>query len=137
MKVQLAVLADQANVAPPGKLNIMGIFDTIGAEKFPITLAFMVLAIRLKLEYEDREKTHELVISMQDEDGKEYINAKAKLKVEKVPPGETAHLNHILSFPGTRFGKPGKYSFRILWNGQEVDRVELRVTVQPLQASGT
>lgn len=137
MKVQLAVLADQANVAPPGKLNIMGIFDTIGAEKFPITLAFMVLAIRLKLEYEDREKTHELVISMQDEDGKEYINAKAKLKVEKVPPGETSHLNHILSFPGTRFSKPGKYAFRILWNGQEVDRVELRVTVQPLQASGT
>ncbi len=58
MKVQLAVLADQANVAPPGKLNIMGIFDTIGAEKFPTTLAFMVLAIRLKLEYEDREKTY-------------------------------------------------------------------------------
>ena len=136
MRVQLAVLADQANIAPPGKMNIMGIFDTISARKFPTVQPFMVLALRLKLEYEDREKIHELVISMQDEDGKEYINAKAQVEVDKVPPGETGHMNQILGFPGTQFGQPGRYSFRILWNGQEAHRVELRVTAQPLEASG-
>ena len=48
MKVNLALLADGANVSREGKLNILGIFDTIHAGKFPVVHAQMRLVVRLE-----------------------------------------------------------------------------------------
>ena len=49
MEVQVAVLADCANVAAGEKLNIMGIFDTIFARDFPTVHPFMALALRFRI----------------------------------------------------------------------------------------
>lgn len=75
MNVQVAVLADSANVAAGDKLNVMGVFDTIQTPAFPAAHPFMVLALRLRLDYEDGGKTHDLLISLRDEDGREYLRA--------------------------------------------------------------
>lgn len=85
MQVQLAVLADGANIAPPGKLNILGIFDTIFAGDFPAVHPYMVLALRLRLEYEDGAGEHDLEVVLTDEDGKEFMHGKAKARVPKIP----------------------------------------------------
>ena len=125
MKVQLAVLADQANVAPPGKLNIMGIFDSIFAPRFPTVHPFMVLALRLRFDYDDGDSKHTLQLELQDEDGKSYLRAEATVVVPKIAPGQVNHANQILNFPGMQFTKPGKYHFRIMWDGEEKSRVDL------------
>lgn len=127
MNVQVAVLADCANVAAGDKLNVMGVFDTIFAPAFPTLHPFMVLALRLRLEYEDNGRTHDLLISLRDEDGREYLKAEAKAEVKDIPPGEVRHINQILNFAALGFGKPGRYAFHISWDGVEKGRVDLAV----------
>jgi hypothetical protein len=104
MDVQVAVLADYANIAAGDKLNVMGIFNTIFASAFPTVHPFMVLALRLRLGYEDGGKTHDLVVSLRDEDGREYLRAAAKAKGWDVPlryHPEHPDLNVVL-FPTER-----------------------------------
>lgn len=131
MYVQVAVLADCANVAAGDKLNVMGVFDTVLAPAFPTVLAFMVLALRLRLEYEDNGRTHDLAISLKDEDGREYLKAEAKADVKDIRPGAVQHINHILNFAALGFGKPGHYAFHIGWDGEEKARVDLFVAKAP------
>ena len=87
MDVQVAVLADYANVAAGEKLNVMGIFDTIASTTFPFVHPFMVLALRIRLDYEDGEASHDLAIALRDEDGRDYFRASAKANVTKIEPG--------------------------------------------------
>lgn len=135
MNVQLAVLADAANVAPTEKLNIMGCFDTIFVRQFPAIHPSMVLAMRLRLDFDDGSGKKEIKVEMVDEDGKKYLEAIGVLEIPQIPPGEHATTNHILNFANMGFTKPGKYSFRIMWEGKEVERVDLRVAdAPPVQA---
>ena len=48
MHVKVALLADYSNVSREGKLNILGIFDTIYAPTFPTTHPHMQLVIRFE-----------------------------------------------------------------------------------------
>jgi hypothetical protein len=127
MNVQLAVLADAANIAPVGKLNVLGIFDTITATTFPSTHPAMALAIRLRIDFEDGEREHGLVVELCDEDGKVYLKGQATVKLPRIPPGEFAHINQILNFSQATFTKPGQYHFRLLWDGEEKTRVDVKL----------
>jgi hypothetical protein len=48
MYVAFALLADAANVALDGKLNILGVFDVVRAAAFPTVLPRVHLVARLK-----------------------------------------------------------------------------------------
>jgi hypothetical protein len=125
MEVQVAVLADSANIAAGEKLNVLGVFDTIWAASFPTVHPFMVLALRFRLDYDDGEKAHDLTIALRDEDGREYFRASTKLNVKKIPPGAFQNVNQVLNFAGLGFGRPGKYTFRVTWDGEEKARPDL------------
>lgn len=127
MEVTLAALADGANIAPGGKLNLLGVFDTIGMSRFPGIHGFMVLALRLRLNYEDGGKKHSLEVTMVDVDGKEIMHARNQLMVNKISPGEYAHTNHILNFVGTTYNKPGRFVFKLKWDGELTHEVHLKV----------
>jgi uncharacterized protein DUF6941 len=131
MDVQVAVLADYANVATGDKLNVMGIFDTIAAAVFPAVQPFMVLALRIRLDYEDGGRTHDLAISLRDEDNREYLRAASKAAVGRIQPGQFQNVNQVLNFASMGFGKPGKYAFRVAWDGVEKARVDLVVVQGP------
>lgn len=127
MDVQVAVLADYANIAAGDKLNVMGIFDTLFAPAFPTVQPFMVLALRLRLGYEDGGRTHDLAVSLRDEDGREYLRAAAKANVPKIEPGRFQNVNQVINFAGMGFGKPGTYAFHVAWDGVEKARIDLIV----------
>lgn len=127
MDVQLVVLADQANVAAGDKLNIMGIFDTIFAPTFPAVHPYMVLAIRFRVGYDDGGKSHKIVVSMRDQDNKEYLRATSEANVPKIGPGIVKHANQILNFAGMTFGKAGKYAFHVNVDGTDMGRADLQI----------
>ena len=131
MEITLAVLADAANVAPTEKLNLLGVFDTINASKFPTIHPFMVLAIRIRLDYEDGNKSHKLSVLLRDEAGNEYFRGGVTIDVGKIPRGAYQHINQILNFAGTGFSKPGKFFFQIDWNKREKTSVLLNVIKTP------
>lgn len=131
MKVKVAVLADCANVAEGGKLNIMGIFSDIASAEFPVIYPFMVLAMRLEFDFDDNGPEHHLTVRAVDADGRELMSVSQRLTALQVPPGQYHYLDRVLGFPGIRIGKAGSLSFRIEWDGKEEIRVPLRVTQLP------
>src|SRR6266516_902993 len=58
MEVKLALLADGANVSREGKLNLLGIFDTLFARSFPTTHPQMQLVIRFEAAAHERSEEH-------------------------------------------------------------------------------
>ena len=127
MEVQLAVACDCANIAEGGKLNIMGVFNTVLAQRFPTVHPFMALAIRLRLEFEDGDRDHELLITLRDEDGHELLRANRTLRVPRIPPGEVQHVDQVLNLAGMVFHRPGHFAFEIICDGQPKERVDLDI----------
>lgn len=127
MEVHVAVLADAANVAPPGKLNMLGVFDTIHASSFPALHPAMALVLRLKVSYEDANSSHRLSVKFQDEDGKQIGGAQSMVTVKEVEAGKFGHVNQILNFAGVRFAKPGHYVFQVFWDDALKTQIDLLV----------
>ncbi len=127
MNVEIAALADYANVAQGDKLNISGIFNAIWVNDFPAIHPSMVLALRLVLEYEDGGKDHVLGVLIEDPDGKQFAKAEATFATPKIQPGQVLTANHVLQFNGVGMKKPGKVIFRIVWDGETKQQVYLHV----------
>jgi hypothetical protein len=127
MRVRVAVLADAANVAEPGKLNIMGIFDTIYCRTFPSLHPLMVLVLQFEVSFDDAGRTHELAVALKDEDLKEFAKAVSKVAIRNIPAGRSGVAHQIMQFAGMQFTRPGSYRFHVVWDGKEVDQVPLHV----------
>ena len=119
MRVSLAVLCDYANVTREGKLNIMGIFDTIFAQSFPARHTAMNLVLRLVADPQEFGKTQRISIQLMDEDGKRMFEAEA----EMLPQGQgstPANVDQILGLGNLVFPKPGTYCFSVVINGTHI-----------------
>jgi hypothetical protein len=79
LEVAIAALANDANVASDGNLNLLGIFDTIAAPGFPVRHASMVFAFRVRFEYEDRKQLKRLDVRLLNPDGAVLFNASGAL----------------------------------------------------------
>ena len=133
MQVEVAVLADCANMADGDKLNVMGMFDRLRSPSFPVALPYMVLALRLRLEFEDGNRAHTLVIELRDQDGGLWGGGRADIQVGPIPAGARDILSQILPFPGMTFPHPGEYAFSLQWDGVEKHKALLSVELQQAQ----
>lgn len=129
MRVPLAVLADYANQTADGKLNIMGIFDTIFASQMPALHPQMQLVMKLQSEPAERGTEKNIDIKLLDADGKVIIGLAASLKVPDDFP-LTGEVPQIISLSGLRFENYGEYAFHILVNGDT--KAEVPFSVRPL-----
>ena len=131
MIVEVAVVADYANMADGEKLNVMGMFDRIWATAFPAAHPSMVLAFRLRFDFDDRNKAHTMEIGLFDEDGHQFGGGSGAIEVGSIPAGQRQVISQILPFVGITFPHPGDYHFVLRWNGEEKARVPLTVAVRP------
>jgi hypothetical protein len=100
----MAVLADEANVSQEGKLNLMGIFDRIGAAEFPVAHPKMVFAFQVEAEFTDTGRMIPLRVSLEDDEGGEMMGP-------PVAPGEHSTSNQLFTLVGVQFPRPGRYRF--------------------------
>lgn len=119
MQVALAALADSANTTETGKLNLLGVFDSIQGRDFPLSHPAMAFAFRLRAEHRDRQQTHGVRVSLIDMDGNELFNADGEVPIGRIEPGQFQHANMIFNVHGSRFEEPGRYRFRIELEGEE------------------
>jgi hypothetical protein len=82
--VNLAALANAAGIAQAGNLNVLGVFDSIMAPQYAVRHPSMVLAFRLRFEYEARA----LKIARLDADHRFFLHTAAEAK--GVPSSRTA-----------------------------------------------
>jgi hypothetical protein len=131
MRVKLALLADYSNVSREGKLNILGIFDTIYARTFPTTHPHMQLVIRLEADFEEAGTTRQVEVQFQAQDGTGLFRLPAALTIQRGEAGEPVRADHILTLTNVTFQEPGRYAFHIVVDGRVDTTVPLRVEQLP------
>jgi Family of unknown function (DUF6941) len=127
MRVTFAVLADAANTTREGKLNIMGIFDSIQAKEIPVIHPQMQLVIRFEADSAESGKAQNVEVHLMDEDGKKLFVLRGDFTMGPGRPGEAIGSNHILTINMLKFERPGDYEFKILINGALKKEVPLKV----------
>lgn len=130
MEVELAVIADGANVSQEGKLNILGIFDTIWAREFPFRHAAMVFVLRVRADFTD-QGAHRLEVRLMDADGGQLFKAEGPLQVPAGIPGRPIKPHVIMGLAGITFQKPGDYSFEVMLDEGHLKSVPLYVMAAP------
>jgi Family of unknown function (DUF6941) len=127
MKVTLAVLADAANITREGKLNIMGIFDSIQAQQFPVAHPQMQLVMRFEADLAESREPNKVGVQLMDEDGKKLFALSGEFALGPLRPGEPVGSNHILTINMLKFERPGDYEFKISINNELKAEVPLKV----------
>lgn len=135
MTVTLALLADFANKSVDGKLNILGVFDTIYAESYPAIHPEMKLVIRFEMHPVETEETKKIQIQLRNDRGAKLFEVGADMEVqvrpEARPTGEMVTADSILSLSGFRIEQPGTYEFVILVNGEVKRTVPFKAMQRP------
>lgn len=113
MKLLLLLTAEYANVTGDGKLNVMGVFDTINAPSFPARHASMYLVAKLGAELGEYGETRNLSIRLLDPDGNQLINLPGTVNIPKGQGGIKPEVNALVELKDIVFPKPGPHQFVI------------------------
>ena len=111
MNIPMAFLADEANISQEGKLNVMGIFDRIVAEVFPVSHPRMVFAFRVTAEFADGGRGFPVVVRLLDDVDTVMFEAAGEINPPIVPPGEFSTANQVFTLVGVHFPRAGVYRF--------------------------
>ncbi|MBI3880007.1 MAG: hypothetical protein HY301_08065 [Verrucomicrobia bacterium] len=126
MQMLCAILCDYA-ADYSGKLAVMGAFDTIMAQQFPVTHAHCSIAIRVLFNDTDEGK-HKFSIKLIDSDGRNVLpKLEPEIQVKLAEEMFLASHNFVINLQGLKFDKPGQYSIDVSYDGEIVSRVPLQV----------
>jgi Family of unknown function (DUF6941) len=101
MKLEYALVADHAEIVH-GRLFLMGGGrDAFSAEKVPALLR-MALAVGVRIEWEETNVGHDIVVTVDDEDGKQIVRIEAGVNVGRpagLPPGSSQLAQFATALP--------------------------------------
>lgn len=131
MRLTLACLVDAGTVSGDGKINLLGVFNTLYAGKFPTTHPHMAYVARLEFEAGD-SRQHSIQVRIVDDDG-QLVNAtpEGTVQLQENPPGEVVVAPLVMGINNARFTHPGTYTFELLVDGQRVMETYLYVRARP------
>jgi hypothetical protein len=132
MEVVMVLLADAANVSREGKLNVLGVFDTIYARSFPTSHAHMQLVLRFEAAAQEAGSSRALEVVLEAPDDRVLFRLPATISVPRHEVGETVRVDHILTLTNVPFEQPGRYRFRVALAGAPEVSVPLRVEQIPV-----
>lgn len=132
MEVPIFLVADCANISDNGKLNIMGIFQTIYAPGFPIMHPKLVLILKLVPEFDEYGVEHDVRIELVDGDGKLVFRLDFQVKFGVPVEGKKPETIQILELNGIGFKHPGKFQIVLFIKSQQKARLGIEVVQTPL-----
>ena len=127
MHVALALLADGANVTREGKLNLLGIFDTIFARTFPVTHPQMQLVLRFEAEPHEAGKRRDVEVQFLAGDGRPLFRLPGAVMVQQRTVGDTVRMDQIVTLNNVQLEHPGPYRFHVVVDGEPAATVPLYV----------
>ncbi len=132
MNIEAFLLCDAAT-DQQGKLNVLGAFDSIFAEKMPVKHPACAVAVRIRFERIE-EGDHPIRINIIDEDGNP-IGPKLDGNISmKTKPGlDSPAVNLILNMQRLEFKKYGKYRIDLAIDGQIQSSLPLHIREVPNQ----
>ena len=131
METKLALLAEYANVTRDGKLNLMGVSNTINARTLPWLQPQMQVILQFEVGSADWETEKDISIELIDASGKQLSNMPGKVKVTRPKEAKSFNMNWIMSINNMKFDNQGDYEFVIRLDGHIEKELPLRVNYMP------
>jgi hypothetical protein len=127
MEVDLAVLADAANMSESAKLNILGVFDnmTLGPD-FPATTPTFAIVVRV-VAHPSELGTHALTLRAADPDGREVARLDTEFTITRTAPTSRATRAPLILHAQVKFPAEGEYTFDVLLDGRWETSLPLEV----------
>lgn len=116
MEIEIATLAEYAVVAQDNKMSIMGIFDVVGAPRFPVIHPKFFVCVRIGCRPIEQGTNHVLNLIIQDPDGRPLgprLNAAFTVNPSPYPAAPKISVQMVFGFAGVQFPKPGVYSVEL------------------------
>ena len=134
MDLLTLMVADYANVAVGQKLNVMGVFNQIGAQTFPAQHPEMWVVAKLSASPAEANTTRTITVKLLNEDAtEELVNFSREIEVPEGPSGRRVEINHILSIRNVVFREPGTYQFSLLVDSDEKGSLPLYILQLPTE----
>jgi hypothetical protein len=134
VNVALALLADAANLSADGKLNILGVFNTIFSDQYPAVHPDMKLVLRLQLHPAELEHPKQVSVQFRNDEGRRIDGFGADFTVQATPAmgtgGEMLTTDSVVSVSNLYLESPGMYEFVILVNGEVKAQVPLKARLR-------
>ncbi|HJR54877.1 MAG TPA: hypothetical protein VJ982_14350 [Gemmatimonadota bacterium] len=130
MDITLAVCCDAANVSREGKLNLLGIFNSIHAAEFPCTHPHLALVLRVEARLGE-EGTYPLEIRLVDEDGQQLFHINGQLSLQGAEPGRPMTAQTIMDINNLQLPRPGTYAFEVHLAGRRERTVDIHAFQSP------
>ena len=110
-----------------GKLVIVGTFDVLGGNSFP--LDFRPFALALRLRFSSKEfGDHQILLKMIDEEGTVLNKIEGQISIASPDPSvHYATFSQVFNFGPTKFNSPGRYSFELYIDGEWISGLPLNV----------
>lgn len=112
MDLTLAVCCDAANISREGKLNLLGIFNSIHAAQFPCTHPHLALVLRVEASIGE-DGAFPLELKLADEDGQELFTIGGHLTLQGAEPGRPMTAQTIMDINNLQLPRPGTYAFEV------------------------
>ncbi len=118
MEIDFALLADAATVDASGKLNVLGVFDRIHAQDFPVRHGRVSLVFRFSADVGELG-AHDVLIRLSSPAGKEMLRLDGRMELGGGARGVSDGIKvpHVLNLDGIVFPEAGRYAFDISVDG--------------------
>jgi len=117
MTLELFAICDAATVSG-GKLNILGAFDSICANQFPVVHPHCTIAVRIRFNRIE-EGDHRLRMNVVDEDGRSIMSSlDGNMSVKFGGEDDSAVANLLINLQQLKIERPGQYGVDLAVNGR-------------------
>jgi hypothetical protein len=115
MELAFLLVADYANTTGDGKLNVMGIFQSIFAAQFPVAHPEMYFIAQFTAGPAEYGRRRKLEIKLLDEDAaQEIVSFSTEVEIPRGAGGQRVNIPAVLRLVNTVFPKPGTYEFSVV-----------------------
>ena len=118
MDIEIFTLCDAA-ADYQGRLNILGVFDTIFAPHLPARHPFCSVALRMRFQMSERGQ-HRLTLHIVDDDGNLVVPpVEGAFGVEMPGNSQIASANLVLNLGQLQFNNYGEYAVNLAIDGRQ------------------
>ncbi|OGY26325.1 MAG: hypothetical protein A2Z24_00260 [Candidatus Woykebacteria bacterium RBG_16_44_10] len=133
MKLLYTLLCDSAFLSIDRKVNIIGVFETINAAKFPVTHPKFVIVGSVA----PSKKDFKMSINIEEKSTSESVIKDVHEREVSLPEEQNQNFNFIVEVINTNFVKAGEYNVEIKIDGKVIGETPLRVVENKLESFGT
>lgn len=132
MKLLYTLLCDSAFLSIDRKVNIIGVFETINAQKFPVTHPKFVIVGSIA----PSKKNFKMSLNVVEKSTGESVIRDVHEREVKLPEEQNQNFNFIVEVINTNFPKAGEYNVEIKIDSKVIGETPLRVVENKLSALG-